>query len=124
MGNESVRKCAVQLEGLILIRICSRESGQHMLAKQHLSGVGSDPPPSEYSSQWQQQQVFHWQQVFRRRLFIFRFWALLLTVISFIPMSSFILKAIFSDAPKQSPKYWQRVNHVEKQRHLLASVRL
>jgi hypothetical protein len=38
-----MRKRAVLLESLILIRIYSRDPGQHSLVKQRLTGVSGDP---------------------------------------------------------------------------------
>jgi hypothetical protein len=41
-----VRERAVLLESLVLIRICTRDPGPHILAKQRLVGAGNEPPPS------------------------------------------------------------------------------
>jgi hypothetical protein len=41
-----VRERAVLLESLVLIRICNRDPGPHILAKQRLVGAGNEPPPS------------------------------------------------------------------------------
>ncbi len=40
-----MRERAVLLESLVLIRICSRDLGLHILAKQRLEGAGNEPPP-------------------------------------------------------------------------------
>ncbi len=42
-GNGSMHERAIMLELLILIRICSRDPGKHMLLKKHLEGVSGDP---------------------------------------------------------------------------------
>jgi hypothetical protein len=40
-GNGGMRERAVLLESLFLIRICSRDPGPHILAKQYLVGAGN-----------------------------------------------------------------------------------
>jgi hypothetical protein len=41
--NGGMRKCAILLENLFLIRIGSRDPGPHILAKQRLVGAGGEP---------------------------------------------------------------------------------
>jgi hypothetical protein len=69
---------AVQLESLISIRICSRDPGRHIPAKQGLIGIGSDPFASSGKLTMALATSFLVPTVF-----FLRFWAWLLTVLKF-----------------------------------------
>jgi hypothetical protein len=87
-GNGGILELAVQLESLISIRICSRDPGQHILAKQRLIDVGSDLFASCENLAMMPAKCF-----LAANIFLLRFWASLLTVFKFFyHLAAFLLQ--------------------------------
>jgi hypothetical protein len=94
-GNGGMRECAIRLEIVISIRICSIDPGQHILVKQCLIGVGVDPSASSEKLAMAPTKRFLASTV------LLPFWAL-----RFLPFRSFFtLKTIPSNSSKQSHKF-------------------
>jgi hypothetical protein len=63
-GNGGMRKFAVLLENLFLVRTGSRYPGPHILAKQRLVGAGGEPFSFSDFPQWRRRHIFWWDHLF------------------------------------------------------------